>query len=183
MINRETEQTADPSREDAAAIGLGTEHIADRSRPFDKAPQTFIGERGKQEVNGVTVRDVADCVAKAWLDSTGHHGKPDPTYADIYLAPVFRPDPMAIVQNACVELEKRMGIFPNVPRLSLGIDDEDHARNVLNCAQNLNAAMAAARAAGLNPTVRVKPIDDELAPNLRPFVAGVQRDGVDVEIV
>jgi hypothetical protein len=69
------------------------------------------------------------------------------------------------------------------PRLNWrAVTDQDHARNITNSAGWLNEAMAAARAAGLNPTIHVKPIDDELAPHLRPFVGGVQRDGVDVEL-
>jgi hypothetical protein len=60
--------------------------------------------------------------------------------------------------------------------------DEEHAALVNDKATDLNLAMHNARAVGLNPCITISPIDDELAPALRPFIVGVQRGGKLVEV-
>src|SRR3954463_8298631 len=39
----------------------------DRDRPYNGQPWTDQGERGKTEVKGITMRDVADCLVRAML--------------------------------------------------------------------------------------------------------------------
>lgn len=100
-----------------------------RDRPYDGQPQTGDGERGEQEVYGVTMRDVKDCfVIGAILASPtpcdqlmdyvlGKDIEPEYKKGAIYDLDWPNMDPLAVIQNAMCELEKRMGIYPNVPEL------------------------------------------------------------------
>lgn len=105
-----------------------------RDRPFDGQPHTDTGVRGATEITGITFRDLHDCFIRAVLLSTGA-GEIDgvdmrPRYAqatrgelaelgegDLYGFDLDQLDPMAICQNLCCEVERVMGIFPNVPSL------------------------------------------------------------------
>lgn len=105
-----------------------------RDRPFDGQPHTDTGVRGATEITGVTFRDLHDCFIRAVLLSTGA-GEIDevdmrPRYAqatrgelaelgegDLYGFDLDQLGPMAICQNLCCEVERVMGIFPNVPSL------------------------------------------------------------------
>ena len=100
----------------------------DRNRPYDGQPHTDQGVRGKQLVEGLTMRDITDCYAMGVLDSSGHlnGGKlydkvMDGSWdkRDLYeIEDWDRLDPIAISQNMSCRIEKMMGIFPNVPELS-----------------------------------------------------------------
>ena len=96
----------------------------DRSRPYNGQSHTDIGERGKQEVHGITMRDLRDCYIRAVALSTG----PGPLYVeadkgedanicenDLYDLDLRHIDVIAIQQNLTCEVEKIMGIFPNIP--------------------------------------------------------------------
>lgn len=105
-----------------------------RNRPFDGQPQAFEGMRGATEITGITFRDLYDCFIRAVLLSTGA-GEIDgvdmlPRYDqatrgelaelnenDLYGFNLDQLDPVAICQNLCCEVERAMGIFPNVPKL------------------------------------------------------------------
>lgn len=63
-------------------------------------PQTFQGTRGQTEIKGVTFAEVYDIVLRK-LE---------------YFHPE-RSDPDAFCQDMCCEIEKKMGIYPNVPEL------------------------------------------------------------------
>lgn len=95
-----------------------------RDRPYSGQPQTFQGERGRflvNELQGVTVRDIADAIARGFIAASGvpqaleldheHY-----TFADVYsaAAPFQHIDPLAVVQNACIVLEKMLGVYPNL---------------------------------------------------------------------
>ncbi len=86
---------------------------AHRERPYLGQAQTVHGERGKCLVKGVSMRDVADCIARGFAEA---------------LAPGdgWDFDQHAMVQNAMANVEKAMGIYPNVP--PLGPEDEDEHR-------------------------------------------------------
>jgi len=132
----------------------------DRERPYNGQLHTHDGTRGKQEVKGLTMRDLKDCLIKAMLISS-----PSKKYleADTFLKcwdfttepntptqflldnqnesdfistkaelGTWRPqdvykinwtdvDPLAITQNFTCEVEKMMGIYPNVPPLENSI--------------------------------------------------------------
>ncbi len=95
----------------------------DRSRPYNGQAHTHNGLRGKQKVKGITIRDLVDCYVKACLLSSPQ----DKFYnrvldgnwlaSDLYKMDWDGIDPIAISQNMVVEVEKIMGIYPNVPNL------------------------------------------------------------------
>ncbi len=90
-------------------------HTLDRTRPYDGQPHTDLGERGKQEVHGVTMRDLRDCFIRGCYDASGL--SPENYPRDIYGLPWEEMDPIAVFQSMACWIEKYMGIFPNVPEL------------------------------------------------------------------
>jgi len=111
------------------------DHNMRRDRPYNGQPHTCTGTRGATEIRGVTFRDLRDCFVRAVLLSTGaevidgvdmrpHYEEANKGEAaalcenDLYVFNLDKLDPMAIVQNLCCEVEKAMGIFPNVPKLT-----------------------------------------------------------------
>lgn len=95
----------------------------DRNRPYDGQPHTDIGERGKTLVEGLTMRDVADCVVLGFL-ACGGIDREVPVHDDIYSIDLEKIDPGAVIQNAVCNIEKMMGIFPNVPKLEKPDDNQ-----------------------------------------------------------
>ncbi len=104
------------------------DHTTDQDRPFTGQQHTHNGERGKTEVKGIRFRDLADCVAKAFIDSAVftlenademRARAEDGTlnYNDLYMLDLGQMDPIALIQNVNCRVEKVMGIYPNVPRL------------------------------------------------------------------
>lgn len=110
------------------------DHNMRRDRPYNGQPHTDTGERGKTEIKGITFRDLRDCFIRAILLSTGAEtisGKDmRPLYEeackgedavlcenDLYGWDLNQLDPMAVFQNFSCEVERIMGIFPNVPAL------------------------------------------------------------------
>lgn len=65
---------------------------------MSEQPQTFLGERGETEIRGVTIKQVYEIVRNKL------------NYFDTY-----KSDPDAFCQDVCCRIEKRMGIYPNVP--------------------------------------------------------------------
>lgn len=102
--------------------------MSERDRPYSGQMQTVGGERGKQLVSGLTMRDIADCYVMGVLDSSSHlnlgcyydrcqEGAWE--WNDLYrLEDLNQLDPIAIPQNMCCRIEKMMGIYPNVPKLT-----------------------------------------------------------------
>ena len=88
----------------------------DRNRPYDGQPQTDQGERGKQIIKGLSMRDVADCIVLGFLDAAGID-REWPIHDDIYTICLDNIDPGAVIQNAMCHVEKMMGIYPNLPKL------------------------------------------------------------------
>lgn len=105
------------------------EHSMWRGRPYDGQPWTNTGERGKTEIKGITFRDLRDAYIRAICQSCygGDGVEPNRTLYmeaqkgenavlcenDVY--PVYGDlDPMAVLQNLSCEIERLMGIFPNV---------------------------------------------------------------------
>lgn len=111
------------------------DHSMRRDRSYNGQPHTCTGTRGATEIRGVTFRDLRDCFVRAVLLSTGaevidgvdmrpRYGEAGKGEAaalcenDLYGFNLDRLDPMAIAQNLAVEVEKAMGIYPNVPGLT-----------------------------------------------------------------
>lgn len=98
------------------------DHSLSSDRPYDGQPHTDQGERGKTLVEGLTMRDICDCYVLGFLMATDRMGLAESgtaTYNDVYEAQEGDPDfdPIAAMQNMMCEIEKRMGIYPNVPEL------------------------------------------------------------------
>jgi hypothetical protein len=93
----------------------------DPNRPYNGQPWTDEGERGKQEVFGITMRDLCDCMVVGFLMSTenlqGLAESGTATYNDLYNDEDI--DPRAVIQNTTCEVEKRMGIFTNYDEANL----------------------------------------------------------------
>lgn len=100
-----------------------------RSRPYNGQPHTDMGKRGKQEISGITMRDLRDCFVRAVLLSASHL-VPD-LYKeankgenarlsgnDLYGFNLDELDPIAVSQNLTCEVEKAMGIFPNIDKIN-----------------------------------------------------------------
>lgn len=125
----------------------------DRERPYNGQLHTDDGLRGKQEVKGLTMRDIKDCLIKAMLMSAPSDKyleadeftkcwdfstePPTPTKylldkqnepdfistkaetgnwrpQDVYKIDFNKIDPIAIAQNMSCEIERMMGIYPNI---------------------------------------------------------------------
>lgn len=87
----------------------------DRERPYDGQPHTDLGERGKQIVSGVTMRDIRDACIRAFFHSSG---LPSDQYPEtVYDLDLNSMSPVAVTQNLTCEIEKMMRIYPNVPSL------------------------------------------------------------------
>lgn len=95
----------------------------DSKRPYDGQPWTNAGERGKALVGGLTMRDIVDCFARAVFKSSG----PGPLYEasckgdgcllsmnDLYDVDLSDIDIVAVSQDLTCEIERMMGIFPNI---------------------------------------------------------------------
>lgn len=107
---------------------LGCEHSMRRDRPYTGQPQTSTGIRGSTEIKGITFRDLHDCFIRGAMLSAHHlvpHLYDEATKGvaavlcenDLYGFNYDELDPMAIWQNMSCEVEKIMGIYPNVPAL------------------------------------------------------------------
>jgi hypothetical protein len=93
-----------------------TAYSMDKNRPYDGQLHTNSGTRGKTVIVGLTMRDVADCFVKGFLDAGGIY-RENPIWDDVYKLEMNDIDPIAVVQNAMCHIERMMGIFPNIPKL------------------------------------------------------------------
>lgn len=103
------------------------EHNMRRDRPYNGQPHTNAGERGATEIKGITFRDLRDAYIRARCLSAGvdnpaqYHEANKGEDAVLCENDVYAlkggVDEMAVCQNLCIEIEKLMGIYPNVPRL------------------------------------------------------------------
>ena len=109
----------------------------DRERPYNGQPHTYDGERGKTKITGLTMRDLADCVAQGFLASSPNSELQRKTvefdeefknieyartntwrYKDLYEIDFSEIDPIAVIQNTVCFIEHMMGIFPNIKPIS-----------------------------------------------------------------
>jgi hypothetical protein len=84
----------------------------DSRRPYSGQSHTDQGERGKEEVRGLTMKDITDCVRVALWESAGSSENAE-TIFDVDLSEV---DPIAVEQNVTCNIEKMMDIYPNIPK-------------------------------------------------------------------
>ena len=113
---------------------------ASRMRPYDGQPWTDSGERGATLVEGITHRDICDCVALALLTVGGSSdmyakirkfeedvsGEANWSYNDLYSGELDynKMDPVALLQSVLCFVERYEGIFPNIPKSTYGIIDD-----------------------------------------------------------
>lgn len=97
-----------------------------RCRPYLGQDHTNTGVRGKTEINGVTFRDLRDAYIRAYCLSCGIENpafyeeaqkgeKASLSENDIYNLK-GSVDPIAVLQNLSCEIEKLMGIYPNIDK-------------------------------------------------------------------
>ena len=104
---------------DDAIYGLD-DHTTEPSRAFLGQPHTNQGERGETLVAGLRFRDVCDCFVIGWLHASRRSSLAESgtaTYNDVYECDDDNIHPLAVMQNMTCEMERRMGIYPNVPEL------------------------------------------------------------------
>lgn len=87
----------------------------DHDRPYEGQPHTDYGARGAQQIHGLTLRDVRDAFVLAFFEASGLPPEEWPPTIDEL--PVDQMDLMAVASQLSCALEKRMGLWPNVPRL------------------------------------------------------------------
>lgn len=83
------------------------------NRPYDGQPHTDEGVRGQAMVEGLTMRDVSDCILLGFFLASGLPREEWPQ--SVYDLPVSTMDPNAVKQNVMCNIEKMMGVFPNLP--------------------------------------------------------------------
>ncbi len=100
----------------------------DRDRPYIGQEHTIMGKRGETEIKGITFRDLRDCFIRAVFQCAGEQlqelyeesNKGENAALcenDVYKVDWNKIDPMAVCQNLACEIERIMGIFPNVASL------------------------------------------------------------------
>lgn len=106
------------------------DHSMDRTRPYNGQPHTLTGIRGSTEIRGVTFRDLRDAFIRAYVRShecsfsnialiqEAEKGEMAALCENDLYTLKGSTDPLAVMQNLGCELEKLMGIFPNVLGLS-----------------------------------------------------------------
>lgn len=79
-------------------------------------------KRHQHIVSGLTMRDISDCIIRGFLLSAGHinpegYAKVEAgtcCQEDLYGWNLNEIDPVAVLQNTGCEIEKMMGIYPNL---------------------------------------------------------------------
>jgi hypothetical protein len=138
--------SADPDFKDHLEFVLNTDGSSSdyensRERPYNGQPWTDNGIRGNQEVKGLTMRDIKDCLIQAILvcadpdisdqyeltkkvfeisvdpeigKGTEYAAKGNWRTQDVYKVDLSRVDPIAVAQNLTCFIESYMGIYPNL---------------------------------------------------------------------
>ncbi len=107
------------------AFPCSYDHNMQRDRPYNGQPHTDHGKRGKTEIKGITFRDLRDCFVRAcFLCAHDQHpagyNQADKGVDgvlcedDLFSLDFNKMDPVALAQNLSCEIERIMGIFPNV---------------------------------------------------------------------
>lgn len=126
--------------------GSSSDYRNDRQRPYNGQPWTHSGIRGTQEIKGITMRDLQDCLIQALLVSSGNKELSDKVFEisddpdigketkfagkgtwrkqDVYKIDLNEVDPIAIGQNLTCFVEHYMGIYPNVKLKGIPTTDE-----------------------------------------------------------
>ena len=92
---------------------IGVKDVLDRNRSYNGQPWTSDGERGQTMVQGLTMRDIRDCLILAFYSSAPLAETPPESLENL---PLSEMSLEAISQNLVCWLERYMGIFPNLPK-------------------------------------------------------------------
>ncbi len=93
---------------------LGLQDVLNRNRSYNGQRWTDDGERGKTLVQGLTMRDIRDCLILAFYDSCPPGLRVfSKSVEDL---PLTEMSLEAISQNLTCWIERYMGIFPNINR-------------------------------------------------------------------
>jgi len=106
-----------------------------RNRPYNGQPHTDIGIRGATEIKNITFRDLRDCFIRAVCLSAKHQNQKlyeealKGEYAqisgnDLYQYDFSDIDIMTISHNLACEVEKLMGIFPNIENICINYEED-----------------------------------------------------------
>lgn len=104
-----------------STVNSSADYDNSRNRLYNGQPHTSQGERGKQIIEGLTMRDLVDCFVMGVLESSGDQELNDKVrdgkwrYSDVWDDRCNDVDIMAVSQNMCCNIEKMMGIYPNLP--------------------------------------------------------------------
>ena len=104
---------------------MNIERGMQRLREYSGQAHTDYGERGKQKVEGLTMRDIRDCYVRGVFLSAGHivpelyeealKGEDaNLSENDLFGWDHTEIDPVAVAQNMSCEIERMMGIYPNI---------------------------------------------------------------------
>ena len=131
--------------------GSSSDYRNDRKRPYNGQPWTDNGIRGKQEVKGLTMRNIKDCLIQAFLvcadpeipeqleltkkvfeisddlnigKKTKYAAKGNWRTQDVYKVDLSKIDPIAVAQNLTCFIEYYMGIYPNTNLEGIPSTDE-----------------------------------------------------------
>ncbi len=91
--------------------GIGLSDVLNRKRPYNGQPWTGNGKRGRILIQGLTARDIRDCLVLAFYDSRPP-GLPAPT--SLEALPLEQMSMEAISQNLLCWIERYMGIYPAI---------------------------------------------------------------------
>lgn len=105
-----------------------------RDRPYNGQAHTDTGQRGATKIKGITFRDLRDCYIRAFALSAGvqfpglHDQACRGEDAQLSENDVYGigddVDPIAVLQHMSCEIEKLMGIYPNIHRLACEEDEK-----------------------------------------------------------
>lgn len=96
-----------------------------RDRPYKGQSWTDSGLRGMTKVEGLTMRDIRDCFVRGACLAAGESNPAHYAEAEkgesaklnkdtLYELDWSKIDPGAVAQNMACEIERMMGIFPNI---------------------------------------------------------------------
>ena len=99
-----------------------------RSRPYNGQSHTDTGVRGQTKISEITFRDLRDCFIRACFLCSGDQNSAKYEEAnkgeeaklcekDVYELDFNKIDIIALSQNMSCEIEKLMGIYPNISKL------------------------------------------------------------------
>ena len=87
----------------------------DPNRPFTGQPNSLAGERGNQLLYNIRMRDIQDLILKhiAHMCADDRNDN-EITIDDIYKYDLNDIDPLGLVVEVCCDIERMMGIYPNL---------------------------------------------------------------------